>query len=141
VNVPVFGDTFNFPLFRRLDLEASWRHDQYHGTLRGGTSNPKIGFNWGLSEDAGVSIRGSWGTSFRFANAGEYSTIASSNFQDFGLSSSAFGTINIQCAGGAPPQGSTAEAVFLSGAGSCSGPSSVPIGISFGGAPHKETRL
>src|SRR6185295_7153309 len=139
VNVPVFGDGFNFPLFRRLELEASWRHDQYHGTLHGGTSNPKIGFNWGLSEDAGVSIRGSWGTSFRFANAGEYSTIASANFQDFGLpGSGAFGTINIQCTSGAPPAGSAADALFNAGFG-CAAPP--PPGLGYGGAPHKEVRL
>ena len=105
LNVPVFGDSYNIPLFRKLDLEASWRHDQYHGTLAGGTSNPKLGFTWELSEDLGATVRGSWGTSFRFANAGEYSTIASSNVQDFGLPGSSFGTINIQCAGGAPRPG------------------------------------
>jgi iron complex outermembrane receptor protein len=140
VNVPVFGDNFNFPLFRKFDLEASWRHDQYHGTLAGGTSNPKVGFNWGLSEAAGVTVRGSWGTSFRFANAGEYSTVASANIQDFGLPASAFGTINIQCTAGAPAAGSTAAVEFTAlGPGSCTG--SPPPGLSFGGAPHKETRL
>ena len=84
MNIPVFGDNFNIPLFRRLDLEASWRHDQYHGTLAGGTSNPKVGFTWNLSEDLGVTIRGGWGTSFRFANAGEYSVVASDAAADFG---------------------------------------------------------
>src|SRR5258706_526856 len=88
VNIPVFGDNFNFPLFRKLDLEASWRHDQYHGTLFGGTSNPKIGFTWELSEDLGATVRGSWGTSFRFANAGEDSTIATANVQASGFTCS-----------------------------------------------------
>ncbi len=140
VNVPVFGDKFSFPLLRKLELEASWRHDQYHGTLVGGTSNPKFGFNWGLSEDAGVTVRGSWGTSFRFANAGEYSTVASANFQDFGLptSTGVFGTINLQCAPSAPPTGSTAEALFNAGFG-CNAPP--PPGLGYGGAPHKEVRL
>src|SRR5712671_5530721 len=88
VNIPVFGEANALPLVRRLDLEASWRHDQYHGTLNGGTSNPKIGFTWNLSEDYGVTIRGGWGTSFRFANAGEYSEVASDNVGNFGLASS-----------------------------------------------------
>ncbi len=137
VNVPVFGDNFNFPLFRKLDLEASWRHDQYHGTLLGATSNPKIGFTWGLSEDLGATIRGSWGTSFRFANAGEYSTVASANVQDFGLSGSNFASISLQCTGGVPPAGSTAAILATAGA-ACS---SQPVGLSFGGAPHKEIRF
>jgi outer membrane receptor protein involved in Fe transport len=138
VNVPVFGDNFNFPLFRKLELEGSWRHDQYHGTLVGGTSNPKFGFTWGLSEDLGATIRGSWGTSFRFANAGEYSTIASANFQDFGLpTSGSFGNINIQCTGGVAPAGSTAQALQNAGFG-CN---SQPPGLGYGGAPHQEVRL
>src|ERR1051326_2495987 len=70
VDVPVFGDNFNLPLVRKLDFELSWRHDQYasaSGAISGGTSNPKLAFTWLLSEDAGATIRGSWGTSFRFA--------------------------------------------------------------------------
>ena len=137
LNVPVFGDAYNFPLFRKLDLEASWRHDTYHGTLDGATSNPKLGFTWGLSEDFGATVRGSWGTSFRFANAGEYSAIASSNIQDFGLPASNFAIINIQCLSGAPTAGSTAAAVFAAGS-ACN---AQPPGLSFGGAPHKEIRF
>ncbi len=62
---------------RKLDIEGSFRHDAYHGTLAGSTSNPKVAFTWLVDEMVGATIRGSWGTSFRFANAGEYSTIAS----------------------------------------------------------------
>src|SRR6266404_92446 len=88
----------NFPRFRKLDLEASWRHDQYHGTLNGATSNPKLGFTWELSEEIGATIRGSWGTSFRFANAGEYSTVLSASVQDYALPGGGnFGQIAVQC--------------------------------------------
>ena len=138
VNVPVFGDNLNFPLFRKLDLEASWRHDQYHGTLNGGTSNPKVGFTWGLSQDLGATVRGSWGTSFRFANAGEYSVVASANVQDFGLPASNFGIIGPQCAGGVPPPGSTAAALFAAGVAPCN---SQPPGLGYGGAPHSQVRF
>jgi iron complex outermembrane receptor protein len=138
LNVPVFGDSFNFPLFRKLDLEVSWRHDQYHGTLNGGTSNPKLGFTWELSEDLGATVRGSWGTSFRFANAGEYSAVASANIQDFGLPASNFATINTQCTGGVPSAGSAAAALFAAGVAPCN---AQPPGLSFGGAPHKEIRF
>src|SRR5262249_2638462 len=78
VDIPVFGDNFNLPLVRRLDFELSWRHDQYHsasGAISGGTSNPKLAFTWLVDDMVGATIRGSWGTSFRFANAGEYSTV------------------------------------------------------------------
>ncbi len=48
LDIPVFGDNFNLPLARKLDLEVSWRHDQYsspNGALAGGTSNPKVGIH------------------------------------------------------------------------------------------------
>jgi iron complex outermembrane receptor protein len=138
VNIPVFGDAFNFPLFRRLDLEASWRHDQYHGTLVGGTSNPKFGFTWNLSQDLGATVRGSWGTSFRFANAGEYSVIASSSVQDYGLPNSGFGAIAINCLGGAPPAGTAAAKLFATGLFGCG---TQPGGLSYGGAPHTLVRF
>ena len=64
INIPVFSDAFApLPLVRRFDFEFSWRHDQY--TQFGGTSNPKMGFNWNLSEELGLTLRGDWGTSFR----------------------------------------------------------------------------
>ena len=143
VNIPVFGDNFQFPLVHRLDLEASWRHDQYHGTLTGGTSNPKLGFTWGLSEDLGATIRGSWGTSFRFANAGEYSTTASDSVQDYGLANSQFGTISIQCVNGAPPAGSAFAKEFAAGITDINGKTgcnSTPGGISNGGGPQVRLR-
>jgi len=104
-------------LLRRLDLEASWRHDQYHGTLAGGTSNPKVGFTWQLSEDLGATIRGGWGTSFRFANAGEYSVVASDALADFNLPSST-SPINVSCgSSGTPTAGSLAAKLFAAGFG------------------------
>jgi outer membrane receptor protein involved in Fe transport len=63
VNLPIIGDANAIPLVRKLDLEGSWRHDQYNDV--GGTSNPKIAFNWEVSEDIGLTFRGAWGQSFR----------------------------------------------------------------------------
>jgi iron complex outermembrane receptor protein len=45
LNIPVFDNAFNFPLFRKLLIAASWRHDQY-SDLGSGTSNPKVSFDW-----------------------------------------------------------------------------------------------
>ena len=69
INIPVFEDVNAIPFFRKLELEASWRHDQYSDV--GGTSNPKIAFNWSPIDD--VTVRGSWGTSFRAPSFAEQS--------------------------------------------------------------------
>lgn len=78
LNVPLVSEVNALPLVRRLDLEGSWRHDQYHqqGGFNGGTSNPKVAFNWTLTEDYGVTIRGAWGTSFRAPGFAEESPLA-----------------------------------------------------------------
>jgi len=138
LNIPVFGDNYSFPLFRKLDLEASWRHDQYYGTLVGATSNPKLGFTWELSEDLGATIRGGWGTSFRFANAGEYSTVASDANGNYGIPGfTQDGTIAVSCGpSGAPAAGSAAEKLFNAGFG-CG---SQPPGTSWSGGPQKLLR-
>jgi outer membrane receptor protein involved in Fe transport len=135
VDVPVFGDNFNVPfLVRKFDLEASWRHDQYHGTLSGGTSNPKLAFTWLINDLAGATIRGSWGSSFRFANAGEYSTVLSDNNMDFNIPNQ--GQIPLTCAGGTPTAGSAAAALFAAGF-ACN---SLPGGLVWGGGPHPDLR-
>ena len=134
VDIPIFGDNLNIPLVRKLDLEGSWRHDQYHGTLSGGTSNPKVAFTWLINDVIGATVRGSWGTSFRFANAGEYSTVLSDANGTFNTPGQA--TIPIPCTGGAPPPGSLAANLFAAGFG-CG---STPGGVNWGGGPHPELR-
>jgi hypothetical protein len=124
LNVPIFGDNNAIPFFRRLEFEVSWRHDQYGGTLNGGTSNPKVGMTWMLSEDAGLSLKGSWGTSFRFANAGEYSPIASTVIGSFNLPTALqkanTTSYTVNCAGGVPTADSGAAKVFAElGPSSC----------------------
>ena len=74
LNIPVVGEANALPLIQQLDIQASWRHDQYSGAI-GGTSNPKVGFNWTLSRDAGVILRGDLGTSFRAPNFSESSAL------------------------------------------------------------------
>jgi iron complex outermembrane receptor protein len=139
VDIPVFGNGFQFPLMRKLDLGASWRHDQYYGTLVGATSNPKLGFTWELSEDLGATVRGAWGTSFRFANAGEYSVVLSDSVNDFGLPTSS-SPIGLQCgANGTPPAGSLAAKLFAAGIADINGRrgcGSQPAGLSQAGGPQ-----
>ena len=58
--VPVFGPGNAMPGIQALDLTASVRYDHYNDV--GGTTNPKIGFNY--RPFAGFTIRGNYGTSF-----------------------------------------------------------------------------
>jgi len=59
--VPLVGPDMNVPLMRSLNIDAAFRYDSYSDF--GSTTNPKIGATWNVNES--ISIRGSWGTSFR----------------------------------------------------------------------------
>ena len=135
VNIPIIGDANALPLIRKFELEGSWRHDQYSDV--GGTSNPKAAFNWLVSEDIGLTLRGSWGTSFRAPSFGEFSLISNvawnagvfplpgwAQFQNNSI-------IQVTCdpATGLPPPGSGAAKLFAGGFG-CN---SQPEGISLNG--------
>ena len=115
LNVPVFSEQNAIFGFRRLDFEASWRHDQYSDW--GGTSNTKIGFNWSPVDD--LTIRGGYGTSFRAPNFGENSLLVNAVWNGFGLPANVFvnnNTIRITCdASGLPTPGSGAAKLFNAG--------------------------
>jgi outer membrane receptor protein involved in Fe transport len=72
INAPIFSEMNALPGLRRVDLEFSWRHDQYSDVK--GTSNPKVAFNWAPIDD--LTIRGTWGTSFRAPVFSELSPLA-----------------------------------------------------------------
>ncbi|WP_246021575.1 TonB-dependent receptor plug domain-containing protein [Alteraurantiacibacter aquimixticola] len=59
--IPLVGANNGAPLFRSLTLSLSGRYDDYSDF--GSTTNPKIGLTWGVAD--GVTLRGSYGTSFR----------------------------------------------------------------------------
>jgi len=65
--VPIFGDENAIPFFHRLELDAAVRYEDYSDI--GGTTNPKFGINWSPVE--GLTLRGSYGTSFRAPTLGE----------------------------------------------------------------------
>lgn len=129
LNIPIFGEQNAIPFFRRLEFEASWRHDQYSDV--GGTSNPKIGFNWAPIDS--LTIRGGWGNSFRAPNFGENSPISNVAWNGWGLPSGVFvnnATISIRCdSGGNPTPNSGGEKLFNAGFG-CD---SQPAGLSLNG--------
>jgi iron complex outermembrane receptor protein len=62
--VPVFGKANALPGLQRLEFSLAGRHDQYNDF--GGTTNPKIGFNW--SPIGGFQIHGNYSTSFHAPN-------------------------------------------------------------------------
>jgi outer membrane receptor protein involved in Fe transport len=128
INVPIFSDQNSLPLLRRLEFEASWRHDQYDDV--GGTSNAKLAFNWNPIED--FTVRGGWGQSFRAPNFGEFSPVSNVAWQGWNFGSLFANNtvpISIACAGGAPPAGSGADKFFQNGFG-CD---ATPGGISLNG--------
>ncbi|MDB5670363.1 MAG: TonB-dependent receptor [Alphaproteobacteria bacterium] len=59
--IPLFGNDNATPGFRRLEIDAAIRYDRYSDV--GKTTNPKVGISW--SPLQGLTLRGSYGTSFR----------------------------------------------------------------------------
>ncbi|WP_306394152.1 TonB-dependent receptor domain-containing protein [Telluria beijingensis] len=61
LSVPLVGPENSLPLMQRFSLNLAARSQKYSDV--GKTSNPKIGFVWGVNGD--LAIRGAAGTSFR----------------------------------------------------------------------------
>ena len=137
VDIPLFGDNFSLPLVKKFDFEVSWRHDQYDsatGELKGGTSNPKLAFNWLVDDMVGATVRGSWGTSFRLANPAEFSNAFFDTNSPEGIAGRS--GFSLTCLNGQPTAGSLNAALFAAGF-ACG---SQPGGIVWGGAPHAALR-
>jgi outer membrane receptor protein involved in Fe transport len=113
LNVPLVGEANAFPLVNALEIEASWRHDQYSDV--GGTSNPKIGFNWTISRDLGLFVRGDWGTSFRAPSFAEQSAIVGNIISGINIPNFVSNrTVSLDCAAG---PGSLTDRLLNPGAG------------------------
>jgi iron complex outermembrane receptor protein len=89
--IPVFGPDNAMPGLQRLDIDAAVRYDKYDDV--GSTTNPKFGINW--SPVRGLTLRGSYGTSFR----------APLISQIYGNSNNLFGQTYQNPTGGAPLTG------------------------------------
>jgi iron complex outermembrane receptor protein len=59
--LPIIGEDMDVPLIRSLTIDGAIRYDDYSDV--GSTTNPKIGGTWVVNDV--LSLRGSWGTSFR----------------------------------------------------------------------------
>jgi iron complex outermembrane receptor protein len=133
-NVPLIGEDNRLPLVDGFELEGSWRHDQYDSGI-GGTSNAKAAFNWRVSQNLGLTIRGAWGESFRAPGFGETSDVV--GFAIFGwnlptnLAPPIGQPLRISCTGGVPNEGSGAAKVFNPALGR--GCNSLVGGVNVGG--------
>jgi iron complex outermembrane receptor protein len=130
VNAPIFSETNALPLMRKLDLQVSWRHDHYNDF--GGTSNPRVAVDWMPIES--LTLRGSWGTSFRAPAFAETSAVAGRLIMPVNALAGATGGNNVRLCplnSSTPVSGSAGAALIAAGLGfTCN---SFPGGISVGG--------
>ena len=61
LSLPIFSAANAITGLQKLEANVAWRSDRYDDV--GSTTNPKVGLNW--SPLAGLTLRGSYGTSFR----------------------------------------------------------------------------
>lgn len=69
VHVPLVGAENEMSFIRRLNLSLAARWENYSDF--GSTFNPRAGINWAVNDD--LTLRGSWGKSFRAPNLTEIS--------------------------------------------------------------------
>ena len=100
--------------------------------LTGSTNNAKLAFNWLVDDLTGTTIRGTWGTSFRFANAGEFSEVLSPVVGSYNITGGTFGTVSSSVA-------ATGNRLPVPLLRRCSRPvlaaAAAPGGTAYGGAP------
>ena len=105
--VPLVGDENQIPLVQSLSLSLAARYDDYSDF--GGTTNPKVGLDWRITDD--VRLFGSWSTSFQAPGLADLSAgavdtriqaiFAASNFQPSGPGNALYaGTPGMVIAGG-----------------------------------------
>jgi outer membrane receptor protein involved in Fe transport len=72
LNVPIVGEANQIPLVQSLNLEVSGRYDHYNDV--GSVTTPKLAATWNVAD--GLSLRGTWGKSFRAPSFTEETAIA-----------------------------------------------------------------
>ncbi|WP_160736752.1 TonB-dependent receptor domain-containing protein [Altericroceibacterium endophyticum] len=80
IYVPLISDDMDVPLIQSLTVSGAVRYDDYSDV--GSTTNPKISGTWEISD--ALSLRGSWGTSFRAPNLPDVNPSAISSGGTFG---------------------------------------------------------
>lgn len=77
VLIPLVGPGNSMPGLRAFQISGSIRHDSYDDV--GGTTNPKIGFNYKPFDD--LLIRGNYGTSFHAPSLADTTSLADARVQ------------------------------------------------------------
>lgn len=77
VLIPIVGPGNSMPGLRAFQISGSIRHDSYDDV--GGTTNPKIGFNYKPFDD--LLIRGNYGTSFHAPSLADTTSLADARVQ------------------------------------------------------------
>ena len=72
VNVPVVSEANQIPLVQSLNLEVSGRYDHYNDV--GSVTTPKVAGTWNVAY--GLSLRGTWGKSFRAPSFNEETAVS-----------------------------------------------------------------
>ncbi len=133
VNVPLVTDQNKLPLIEKLNLEASWRHDQYSDF--GGTSNPKVAIDW--SPIDWFTFKFAWGTNFRAPAVGELSILANNAIAEQNDPAGVNSALLVPCT---VSPGSGYGKLVNPGAGligynvvGCNTATANPVGISFNG--------
>ena len=125
LNVPLVGDANQLPLVRRLELEASYRYDNYDQF--GSTKNPRFSLDWTILD--GFTLRGSWGTNFVAPSFKAKSSSIARNITPFNAQAfSALNTSTIAACptGTAAPAPGSAAAILNP---TCSAALNNPLGI------------
>jgi outer membrane receptor protein involved in Fe transport len=103
LNIPVFGEGFNFPGVESLYFELGYRYDKY-SNLTHPVTTPKIAANWLVG--GGLTFRGAWGKSFRVPSFAENDPNGSrvAGINPLGLASNTTDVAILRCAsvGGSP---------------------------------------
>ena len=74
LNIPLVGEANAVPLVQALNVEISYRYDRYEFPFTKGVKTPKVAGTWDVGY--GLSLRGTWGKSFRAPGYSESSAIA-----------------------------------------------------------------
>jgi iron complex outermembrane receptor protein len=132
INVPIVGPDNMLPLVQSLVVEAAYRYDKYSDF--GGTKNPKISVDWMLVD--GLTLRGSWGTSFRAPAFAETSRFTRVVFRNVNLAGGATSNASPACitVGGTPVAGSAAAALNPTCSAALQFPGGVNVGLTSGAA-------
>ena len=89
LNVPLVGEMNKIPLVEGFDVEVAYRYDRYYDF--GGVTTPKFAATWTVGY--GLSLRGTWGKSFREPNFVEASAIQAALIQPVNVGQGAGGSV------------------------------------------------